>query len=68
MFGSFTLDVISSCCFGIELNSIKEKESIYLKHVQALLEKPIAENPAIALFGKTKPHSYTNNNYYSSLI
>lgn len=67
MFGSFTLDVISSCCFGIELNSIKEKDSLYLKHIQALFDKPLSENPAIAMFGKYVSHFFVISNLNSNL-
>lgn len=46
-FGSYTLDVISSCCFGIEINAIKDPENVFLKNLQQVFAN--ARSPKLFL-------------------
>ena len=49
-FGSYTLDVISSCCFGIEINAIKDPENVFLKNLQQVFAN--TRNPKLFLVCK----------------
>ncbi len=52
VFGGFTIDVISSCCFGIQTNAIKDKNSEFVKHLQALFPDNLFSRPIIILICK----------------
>lgn len=38
-YGSFTLDVISSCCFGMDINSISDPNNEFLKNLQIIFNE-----------------------------
>ena len=35
-YGGYSLDVISSCCFGVDANSIKDPNNEFIKHLRKL--------------------------------
>lgn len=51
-FGCYSLDVISSCCFGVDTNSIKDQDSEFIKNMQLILNNTLETNPAFLLIGK----------------
>lgn len=50
-FGCYSLDVISSCCFGIDMNSVKGQKSEFIKNLQIILENTLGKNPKFLLLG-----------------
>ena len=53
-FGSYTLDVISSCCFGMDINSINGPNNEFLKNLQILFSG-LSRNPKLILICKNRP-------------
>ena len=50
-FGSYSLDVISSCCFGVTIDSTKEPNNELLKIFQKLTTRTPRQVFAVLLFG-----------------
>nr|QEV83804.1 cytochrome P450 [Brachionus rotundiformis] len=49
LFSGFTLDVISSCCFGVSTNSINEPDNEFITHMQKIFRNSVKPDPKIML-------------------
>nr|AHL88979.1 cytochrome p450 3044A1 [Brachionus koreanus] len=49
LFSGFTLDVISSCCFGVSTNSINEPDNEFIVHMQKIFRNSVRPDPKIML-------------------
>nr|APA31878.1 cytochrome p450 01657 [Brachionus plicatilis] len=49
LFSGFTLDVISSCCFGVSTNSINEPENEFIQHMHQIFRNSVRADPKIIL-------------------
>nr|UOU03277.1 cytochrome P450 3044A1/2 [Brachionus rubens] len=49
LFSGFTLDVISTCCFGVSTNSINDPNTEILYHAQQIFKNSISFDPKILL-------------------
>lgn len=56
--GMFTADVIASCVFGIELNSIKEPDSEFRLNLKKVFQKPPLSETVKFLFSSLLPQVY----------
>ena len=50
-FGSYSLDVISSCCFGMDINSLSDPNNEFLKNLQKIFSSG-TRNPKFILLCK----------------
>jgi Sec7-like guanine-nucleotide exchange factor len=53
-FGSYSLDVISSCCFGIDTNSIKDPNNEFVKHLSQFTNRNFKETIKVILLSELK--------------
>jgi hypothetical protein len=51
-FGCYSLDVIASCCFGVDTNSIKDQENDFIRNMKIILSNTLETNPKFLLIGK----------------
>ena len=48
----YTIDIISTCCFGIEINSTEDPDSEIIKHLNGLFKSDLNNNPKLLLVCK----------------
>ncbi|RNA30710.1 Cytochrome P450, partial [Brachionus plicatilis] len=49
LFSGFTLDVISSCCFGVSTNSINQPDNEFIQHMHQIFRNSIRADPKMML-------------------
>lgn len=48
-FGCYSLDVIASCCFGVDTNSIKDQDNDFIRNMKIILHNSLETNPKFLL-------------------
>ena len=48
-FSTFTMDVISKCAFGMQIDNLGEKDDPFMKNAQTVFNPPVNKSPLIVI-------------------
>ena len=49
VFSTFTMDVISKCAFGMQIDNLGEKDDPFMKNAQTVFNPPVNKTPLIVI-------------------
>ena len=53
-FSSYSLHIVSSCCFGIEIDTINDPDNEFFKQLNIAFSSTLGKNPKLMLVCKLK--------------